>query len=490
MAMTIAALTCVQRVMMHVLPPGNSRPLQFGHNGPTLSELGLTLDVSLILLVHMKAVRSEAVLRFGFVYQVLRCFTLSLSPAPSPEPALLTWAALVAITFPLVLPQLGLWSRVAPLVATATQPLGLWALSYSRPVANELVLKSCVVSAFSAVVALLSAELIRRIRYDEPRHAGSYNLVEQVGKGGMGEVWKAEHRYLLRPAAVKLIPDDPSEKSVEREKTLRRFRREAQVTALLTSPHTVQVYDYGITETGLYYYVMEYLEGLDFHKLVTNYGPLSPGRAVFLIRQVTDSIGEAHHNGIIHRDLKPSNLMVVRAGQQHDFVKVLDFGLVGVFQRNADAPGISKITADGVITGTPAFVSPEMVRGDAIDGRADIYALGAVLYFLVTGRLVFPGLSAMAMALAHVHEQPAPPSSVSGAKIPPDLEELILLCLEKDPQNRPQNARELALRLGSLRCSGSWTQTDAEEWWNTELEPAPRSRVKNMVRHTDAPLTE
>jgi eukaryotic-like serine/threonine-protein kinase len=490
MAATILALTLVQRVMMYVLPSGHSRPLQFGADGPTLAEVGIVLDLGLILLVRARGVRAETVLRIGFAYEVLRAFTLSLSPAPSPEPPLLSWAALAAITFPLVLPQLGRWSRVASVLAAATQPLGLWALSLSRPVESELIGKSCVVSAFTAAVALLAAELIRRIRYDEPRHAGSYNLVRLIGRGGMGEVWQAEHRYLLRPAAIKLIPEISKGGAAKKSKTLRRFRREAQVTALLTSPHTVQVYDYGVTDTGAYYYVMEYLEGLDLQRLVSTYGPIPPGRAVYLVRQIADSLGEAHHNGLIHRDIKPSNLMIVRAGQQYDFVKVLDFGLVGVFHNANDAPRLSDITAEGAITGTPAFVAPEMVLGEAIDGRADIYALGGVLYYLVTGKLLFPGLPAVQMALAHVHEHPKPPDEVAPDNVPPDLAELILLCLEKDPRNRPQTARELALRLGSLRSSGSWTQHDAEEWWTAELEPAPRSHVKNMVRRSDAPLTE
>jgi eukaryotic-like serine/threonine-protein kinase len=490
LAATAALLTCTQRLLMILLPHGESRPLQFGQGGLTLSEMGLIFDASLILIVRAKAIRHETVLRFGFIYQVLRAFTLSLSPAPNPDPALLTWAAFLAVTFPLILPQLGLWSRIAPVVAAATQPLGVWSLSLTRDVPPEFIWKSAIVSSFAALVALLCSELVRRIRYDEPRHAGSYNLVEKIGEGGMGEVWIAEHRHLLRPAAIKLIPRARGARPHEHEKALRRFRREAQVTALLTSPHTVQVYDYGVTETGLYYYVMEYLDGMDLQRLVSEYGPIPAGRAVFLLVQVADSLGEAHRAGLIHRDIKPSNLMVVRAGEQHDFVKVLDFGLVGVKQRGIDDPAQSKITKDGVMTGTPAFVSPEMVRGDAIDGRADIYALGCVLYYLVTGRLVFPDLAPTQMALAHAHEVPPPPSRFVPGKVPADLEELILTCLDKQPERRPQTARDLALRLGSLKCAGTWTAYDAEAWWNRELDPIPPSRVKHIVRASDAPLTE
>jgi len=490
LAMTAAVLTCAQRALMILLPPGEARPLQFGASGVTLSEVGLLFDASLIALARTKSIRHEKVLAYGFIYQVLRAFTLSLSPAPNPEPSLLSWAAFVAVTFPLVLPQLGLWSRAAPVLAAATQPLGVWCLSLTREVAPEFIWKSAIVSGFAAIVAFLCSELIRRIRFDEPRHAGSYNLVEKIGEGGMGEVWRAEHRHLLRPAAIKLIPKTPGERPRDHDRALRRFRREAQVTALLTSPHTVQVFDYGITESGLYYYVMEYLDGMDLQRLVTKFGPLPPGRAVFLLRQVADSLGEAHRSGLIHRDIKPSNIMIVRAGEQHDFVKVLDFGLVGVKQRGLEDPARSKITKDGVMTGTPAFVSPEMVRGDAIDGRADIYALGCVLYFLVTGQLVFPDLAPTQMALAHAHEPPVPPRRIAPENVPADLEEVILMCLDKQPDARPQTARDLTLRLGSLQCAMTWSAYDAEAWWNREIDPIPPSRVKHLVRTSDAPLTE
>lgn len=483
-AVVVLTFTCVQRLINTIRPDPIAQPLVFEPFGITLAETGILLDLALLLVVRVKRFSPEQALRFGLFYQVVRAFTLSLSPSPSPDPPLLSWAAFASVTVPLILPPLGRIGRIVPVLAALTQPLGLYGLSLTRSVHPEYLFRSTMVALFAGAAGLWCSELIRRIRYDEPRHAGSYNLVTKIGQGGMGEVWKAEHRYLLRPAAIKLIPPARTESARRRAEGLRRFRREAQVTALLSSPHTVQVYDYGVTDTGLYYYVMEYLVGIDLHRLVQIYGPLSPGRACYLILQVADSLGEAHQAGLIHRDIKPGNIMIVRAGQQHDFVKVLDFGLVGIGQPLGQ---VSAITREGTMTGTPAFVSPEMVRGDKLDGRADIYALGCVLFFLLTGKLVFPDLPPTAMALAHAHEPPPSPHLVAEQEIPKDLEELILSCLEKYPDARPASARELAIRLGSLGCAHDWSAFDAESWWLEEMEPSPLSQVSKLVRASDSP---
>lgn len=483
-AVVVFTLTCVQRLINTIHPDTIGRPLEFEPFGITLAETGLLLDLTLCCVVWTKRFSHEQVLRLGLFYQIARAFTLSLSPSPSPDPPLLSWAAFASVAVPLILPPYGRIGRIIPVLAALTQPLGLYGLSMTRSVHPEYLLRSTIVALFAGAAGLWCSELIRRIRSDDPRHAGSYNLVTKIGEGGMGEVWRAKHRYLLREAAIKLIPPARADSARRRADALRRFRREAQVTALLTSPHTVQVYDYGVTETGLYYYVMEYLVGIDLHRLVQVYGPLSPGRACYLIRQVADSLGEAHRAGLIHRDIKPGNIMIVRAGEQHDFVKVLDFGLVGIGKSMGD---VSAITREGTMTGTPAFVSPEMVRGDALDGRADIYALGCVLFFLLTGKLVFPNLPPTAMALAHAHEPPPSPSSVASQVIPPDLDELILSCLEKYPDARPATARELAIRLGSLSSAHDWTAFDAESWWLREMEPSSLSQVSQLVRASDSP---
>ncbi len=288
---------------------------------------------------------------------------------------------------------------------------------------------------------------------------GSYRLEELLGRGGMGEVWKASHRLLARPAAVKLIRIDPGADSRE---LLRRFEREARATAALRSPHTVDVYDYGTTEDGTFYYVMELLEGYDLETLVNRFGRLPPGRAVYLLEQACHSLAEAHEGGLIHRDVKPANIYVCRYGIDADFVKLLDFGLV----KNPVADARGSVTMTGVIAGTPGYMSPEMGLGSPdVDWRTDIYALGCVAYWLVTGRRVFEEGPPMQVLMDHVQKTPVPPSQRVEGGLPAELDRVILACLEKDPNNRPQTARELAERLRAVSLDERWTEETARRWW-------------------------
>jgi serine/threonine-protein kinase len=294
---------------------------------------------------------------------------------------------------------------------------------------------------------------------------GSYELLERIGKGGMGEVWRARHRMLTRVAAIKLIR--PEALLLEGEENaqvlLHRFEREARFTAALRSPHTVALYDYGTTEEGSFYYVMELLDGLDLETLVQRFGPLPAGRVIYLLSQAASSLLEAHLNGLVHRDIKPRNIFACRMGTEHDFIKVLDFGLVKL---SATERTQTYLTREGVTTGTPAYMAPEIAlcRRD-IDGRADLYSLGCVGYWLLTGHLVFEADSAMAMAMAHVQKQPVPPSLRTGIEVPGSLERVILRCLEKDPARRPETARELLDLLAECNDIEPWTQRDAERWW-------------------------
>ncbi|MGQ0721142.1 MAG: serine/threonine-protein kinase [Candidatus Eiseniibacteriota bacterium] len=312
----------------------------------------------------------------------------------------------------------------------------------------------------------------------EARRMGSYRLTEKIGSGGMGEVWKAEHHMLARPAAIKLIRREAlGDRSDSASRTLvARFAREAQATAALTSPHTVQIYDFGITG-GSFYCVMELLEGLDLKSLVDRFGSVPPARAVHLLRQACDSLGDAHESGLIHRDVKPANLFTCRRGRAYDFVKVLDFGLVK--DTGAREEDRTQLTMQGVVSGTPAFMAPELAAGSAaVDGRADLYALGCVGYWLLTGTLVFPAATPVAMLLQHAHDEPVPPSTRSELEVPAALDRLILDCLRKRPDDRPKSARELAARLADLeRECGAWTAEHAERWWRIHLPslaaPAP-----------------
>lgn len=285
----------------------------------------------------------------------------------------------------------------------------------------------------------------------------------------MGEVWRAQHRLLARPAAIKLIrpgredPDDPAARGI----AIARFRREAQAAASLRSPHTIQLYDFGVTRDGRFYLVMELLEGVDLETLVRRFGPQPPARVVGLMLQACHSLAEAHASGLVHRDIKPANLHLCRLGLEYDFIKVLDFGLAKRDQRTASAQTL--LTAPEATTGTPAYMPPEMASGAPVDGRVDLYSLGCVGYFLLTGMLVFEGETALQMILQHLQRQPIAPSARSGLAIPPSLDRLILRCLEKDPERRPAGAGELAAALERVEVEDSWTDDDARKWWEANL---------------------
>ena len=294
---------------------------------------------------------------------------------------------------------------------------------------------------------------------------GQYTLEEKIGSGGMGEVWRARHRMLIRPAAVKLVTAQAlgSTPGRDPEMRLRRFEREARATAGLKSPHTVQLYDFGVTDDGTLYYVMELLDGMDLDTLVARFGPLPPERAIHFLLQVCASLDDAHRNGLIHRDIKPANIVVSRVSAAWDFVKVLDFGLVKLDSaRQSDDR--DRLTNDNVVSGTPGFIAPEVVLGSEADHRVDIYALGCVAYWLLTGKLVFEGPMIKVM-YDHVHTPPAPPSSRSEVPIPLELETLILACLEKEPARRPASASDLEARLQAIPLAAPWTRERAERWW-------------------------
>jgi serine/threonine-protein kinase len=282
----------------------------------------------------------------------------------------------------------------------------------------------------------------------------------------MGEVWRAEHRMLARPAAIKLIRAEVlGATGGARLQAIRRFEREAQATARLQSVHTVELYDYGRADDGTFYYVMELLDGFDLHRLVEQFGPLPPERVVHLLRQVCASLAEAHEAGLVHRDIKPANIYVCRRGRDVDFVKVLDFGLVkhgGETREDADQLSGAALVAGG----TPAYMAPEQAVGEAeLDARADLYSVGCVAYWLVTGTAVFTGRTPVETMMMHVHREPDPPSARTGSPLPAELEAVVLACLAKDPAARPRTADELAERLGSLRLGSEWTPARAHAWW-------------------------
>ena len=289
----------------------------------------------------------------------------------------------------------------------------------------------------------------------EARRLGQYQLKERLGAGGMGEVYLAEHRLLKRPCAVKLIHPERAGDAA----ALRRFEREVRATAQLTHPNTVEIYDYGHAEDGTFYYVMEYLPGLDLDDLVTRYGPVPPARAVHFLRQLCGALQEAHAAGLVHRDIKPGNVLVCRHGGRHDVAKLLDFGLVQASGARGDDP--SRLTAKGTVVGTPAYMAPEQARGaEAADARSDLYSLGALGYFLLAGRPPFQRGTTLDVMLAHVQE-PVPPL----ANAPADLEAALRRCLAKAPADRFPNAGSLDEALAGCACAGEWTEARARAWW-------------------------
>jgi eukaryotic-like serine/threonine-protein kinase len=300
------------------------------------------------------------------------------------------------------------------------------------------------------------------------RQLGQYTLEKKLGAGGMGTVYRARHAMLRRPTAVKLLNLDTMT-----EGTVARFEREVQLTSTLTHPNTVAVFDYGRTPDGLFYYAMEYLDGTNLEELVARVGPLPEARVVFLLRQVCGALAEAHAAGMVHRDVKPANIFLTRRGGLYDFVKLLDFGLAKPLASEESAG----ITAANAIVGTPHYLSPEAVnQPDALDARADVYAVGAVGYFLLTGTTVFSGATALDVCLKHAREEPVPPSRRSANNpVSPGLEALVMRCLAKAPTERPRDADELLCELEACRVSGTWMASDAAAWWanRKDLGPTP-----------------
>ncbi len=338
-----------------------------------------------------------------------------------------------------------------------------------------MTLNTVLWSVLGITLATISSRVTYGLRRQvaEANELGQYVLEEKIGGGGMGEVWQARHRLLIRPAAIKLIRP---QMSGDAGLLLRRFEREARATAALKSPHTVQLYDFGATDDGRLYYVMELLDGVDLDTLVRQYGPLPAERVVHLLRQVCSSLQDAHVNGLVHRDIKPANIVVSRAGTTFDFAKVLDFGLVKL---DTDRKGEDdvKLTSEGSAGGTPAFMAPEVVLGVAdTDHRVDLYALGCVGYWLLTGKLVFAGKSAMEVMFHHAHTPPSRPSTRSELPIPASLEDLVMDCLEKDPIRRPASAEAVSAGLAAVALESPWTVERAERWWEMHRPLPPGAR--------------
>ncbi len=326
---------------------------------------------------------------------------------------------------------------------------------------NALLIDSVGIVILSMVSMGISRTLYNFSKTShQVKRLGSYEVMEEIGRGGMGRVLKARHHMICRPAAVKLLEAPAGDAGLATS----RFEREVHLSAHLTHPNTIQIYDFGRTADNRFFYAMEFLSGLDLERTVERFGPLPPARIVFILRQVAGSLNEAHNKSIVHRDIKPSNIFLTSRGGLCDFVKVLDFGLAKQVSTTGAAASVTKT---GMVFGTPRYIAPEALYGtEGIDARSDLYNLGGVAYWLLTGRPPFDTTSSVDLIIDHVKNPPPAPSAVSETPIPPELEALVMRLLAKKPEDRYQSAAELDAALAALPTEGVWNWDSAKEWWN------------------------
>jgi serine/threonine-protein kinase len=380
----------------------------------------------------------------------------------------LSWVCVWIAGFPFIIPATPARAGVTAFVTALMAPLGLaaWHLLTGTPMPAARIWSGLTVPALiCAGLAMIGARIVYGMGRDIERaqEMGAYRLEERLSRGGMGEIWLARHHMLARPAAIKLVRLDAFSSGAARQSAIARFEREAQMTARLSSLHTVRLYDFGVTETGTFYYVMELLEGLDLEALVRLEGPMRPERAVHLLIQACGSLAEAHDLGLVHRDIKPANLFVCRQGQEHDVLKVLDFGLV---RPEPSSSSDATVLTGEVIVGTPSYMAPECAMGGEVGPQTDLYSLGCVGYWLLSGRPVFDGKTPVDLLMRHIHEAPPPLRLRALFEIPEPLEAAILSCLAKDRRQRPRSAEALARTLAAIPFERPWTGARARESWS------------------------
>jgi serine/threonine protein kinase len=406
-----------------------------------------------------------------------------LAGATMPDPDVGSHIALLSFI-------VGILARAIVVPSTATRTLAtsalggvlvvvfaVWRNAGGETVVGSAVATTCwVVSAVTlATVASHTIFGLRR-EVQKARVLGQYTLESKIGEGGMGAVWRAQHALLRRPTAVKLLPPERAG-----EEAIRRFEREVQQTARLRHPNSVAVYDYGRTRDGVFYYAMELLEGIDLERLVREHGPQPPGRVIHVLTQICGALAEAHDLGLVHRDVKPANVLLSPRREEHEFAKVVDFGLV----KSVEAEGHGAVTATNTITGTPLYMSPEAITSpDSVGAASDLYAVGAVGWFLLVGKPPFEADTIVEICSKHLYTPAERPSAVLGTPIPSDLEDVILGCLEKQQSARPANARALRTALEACRSAGEWSTRDAIAWWRTHAPDLPAVSVPPSSPHT------
>ena len=417
----------------------------------------VTAATSIALFVYTRRTERDPrfILNLGLGYMILNSLAIAhLSHWDPRHEAIaivpgISWVGVILLIFAAIIPTSTRKTVIGGTIAASMNPLimlisraqGTW--EFGRPI-NALLMHypDFILIGVAVVISRVVTHLGQQI--GKAREMGSYQLGDLIKRGGMGEVYRATHRMLARPAAIKLIrPEMLGANEEASTLAVKRFYREAEAAATLRSSHTVELFDFGVTEDQTLYFVMELLDGLDLETLVREHGPLPSSRVIHVLKQICESLEEAHMRGLVHRDIKPANIHLGHVGIHDDFVKVLDFGLVKTVASDG-VPDHSLGTEVGRIPGTPAYMAPEMALGEVIDGRADIYALGCVAYYLLSGKLVFDAENTFQMLAKHLRNDPVPPSLKGGVDIPQELERIVLTCLAKKPEGRPQTAGDLS----------------------------------------------
>ncbi|HUR92941.1 MAG TPA: serine/threonine-protein kinase [Gemmatimonadales bacterium] len=493
LALVWAGLFVIGILMNDVLAPVIDLEMKdlipWGRPADIVGAVSITASIWLWWYTRRLTCRPRVALNLALVYQVFLALGIGIVNQWEPQRLLagrLSWLCVLILLFPMIVPNTPRKTLIASLIAASMDPVGLLvahARGLELPAVTVLVW-NYLPNYVCALIAVIPSKIMVRIgrHVQRARELGSYRLVHLIGRGGMGEVWHATHRMLARPAAIKLIKPEllGTRNTRESAAVVQRFRREAEAASCLESPHTIRLYDFGETRAGTFYFVMELLEGLDLETLVRNYGPLPPERVVHLLRQACHSLGEAHDCGIVHRDVKPANIYLCHLGREYDFVKVLDFGLVKYDQDESLLDTMKG--ADDLTTGTPAYMAPEMASGEAVDRRADLYALGCVAYWLLTGEMVFSADSPLKMLIQHIQAAPVPPSVRCGRPIPADLERVVMRCLEKAPADRYASADALLVDLDRIEPTSRWEVAQARRWWESHVSVPVPTRMSGTRR--------
>jgi hypothetical protein len=450
-------------------------PFDGWNSGYTVALVFVAISLGLYALSRSRTILPDRMLTVGLAFEVIGAFGIILGTVadtewPDPFRSVgIPWTCAWILFFPFLVPEPPGRSAVAAFLSALMGPVGLvfWHLVTNEPMpATQIFGWLTLPAMICAGIATVGAHIVYSLGSELglQRELGAYRLEERVSYGGMGEIWRARHGMLARPAAIKLVRPERLGNPDEARAALARFEREALATARLTSPHTVRLYDYGVTEEGTFYYAMELLEGMDLDTLVQSHGPVLPERAAHFLVQTCQSLAEAHDGGLIHRDIKPANLFACRQGIEHDFLKVLDFGLVRPETGNGSTE--SQLTATGLAVGTPAFLAPETAMGQSLCPATDVYSLGCVGYWLITGRHVFDGESPIHVVMSHVRDAPLRPCLRTGCETIHDgLEDLLMACLEKDPKRRPRDAHAVLRELLRMQFASPWTLERAAAWW-------------------------